>query len=221
MPQEMPSLPSFLSDLFQHGKVLVKNRLAPFSEEELTEAREVLERIHEEEQLNTPREAIGFDPTAALWAAQFLYRAVQITLLRDCEEDRIRKELRLYSGTINPASICSADLCLRYTKDLFKLTKGLAPGDVLLDYLSKVALQWPYSAIGWAPLPNKEQLFDILKHEGLRLLLLERLIEERAFQDIERLQLIPWIHTLTGLYPDQLLPDLINLLKNENDDTTD
>ncbi|NET36449.1 MAG: hypothetical protein F6K19_31210 [Cyanothece sp. SIO1E1] len=217
MPQKTHSLHSFLSNLFSHGEVLVANRLVPFSKEEEAEAQGLLEELHTEEQLNTPKAPIDFDPTAALWSAKFLYRAVQFALLRALEEDIIKKELRLYPGTITAASICSADLCLRYMGDLFKLTKGLAPGDLLLDYFEKLALQWPYSAIGWASLPNKEQLFEILKHEGLRLLFLERLLEKEAYSDIKKLQLMPWIRTLTGLYPKELLPEVFNHLENENE----
>lgn len=217
MPQKTHSLNSFLSNLFSHGEVLVANRLVSFSKEEEAEAQGLLEELHTEEQLNTPKAPIDFDPTAALWSAKFLYRAVQFALLRALEEDIIKKELRLYPGTITAASICSADLCLRYMGDLFKLTRGLAPGDLLLDYFEKLALQWPYSAIGWASLPNKEQLFEILKHEGLRLLFLERLLEKEAYSDIKKLQLMPWIRTLTGLYPKELLPEVFNHLENENE----
>lgn len=217
MPQKTHSLHSFISDLFSNGEVLVSPRLAPFTLEEEAEAQLLLEKLHIEEQLNTPKDAIAFDPKAAVWSAKFLYRAVQITLLRALDEDTIQKELRLYPGTITPASICSADLCLRYMGDLFKLSKGLAPGDVVLDYFKKLALQWPYSAIGWATLPNKEQLFEILKHEGLRLLFLERLLDKKAYADIKKLQLMPWIHTLTGLYPNELLPEVFNHLENENE----
>ncbi len=216
MPQKTHSLPSFLSDLFSHGEIVVANRLEAFTRAEEAEAQLLLEELHSEEQLNTPKAAIAFDPAAALWSAKFLYRAVQITLLRALDEDTIKKELRLYPGTITPASICSADLCLRYVGDLFKLTKGLAPGDILLDYFKKLALQWPYSAIGWASLPNKEQLFEILKHEGLRLLFLERLLDKKAYSDIKKLQLMPWIHALAGLYPKELLPEVFNHLENEN-----
>lgn len=217
MPQKTDSLHSFLHDLFVNGEVRVAHRLEPFSETEELEAQHLLEEIHTEEQLNTPGTIIPFDATAALWSAKFLYRAVQIALLRALDEDIIKKELGLYPGTITPASICSADLCLRYMGDLFKLTKGLAPEDVLLTYFNKLAYQWPYSAIGWAILPNKEQLFDILKHEGLRLLFLERLLDNKAYAEIKKLQLIPWIHTLTGLYPKELLPEVLNYLENENE----
>lgn len=217
MPHKTHALYSFLADLFSQGEVLVAHQLEPFSKADETEALRFLEALHAEEQLNTPKSVIAFDPAAALWAAQFLYRAVQVTLLRALDEHTIRKELKLYPGSITPASICSADLCLRYMGDLFKLTKGLAPGDILLEYFKKIALQWPYSAVGWALLPNKEQLFDILKHEGLRLLFLERLLDKKAYSDIKKLQLMPWIHTLTGLYPKELLPEVFNHFENENE----
>ena len=216
MPQKTHSLDSFLSDLFLHGEVVVTHTLEPFTIEEETEALHLLESIHKEEQLNTPKTPIPFDPAAALWSAKFLYRAIQVTLLRSLDESTIKKELRLYPGIISAASIFSADLCLRYMDDLFKLSKGLAPGDILLEYFKKLAFQWPYSAIGWAQLPNKEQLFEILKHEGLRLLFLERLLEKEAYSDITTLQLTPWIHSLTGLYPKELLPEVFNHLENEN-----
>ncbi|MBX2877468.1 MAG: hypothetical protein KTR30_35440 [Saprospiraceae bacterium] len=217
MPQKTNSLHSFLSGLFSEGEVIVAYRLESFSEVEEIEAQHLLEEIHTEEQLNTPHAPIPFDATAAIWSAKFLYRAVQAALLRALDEDTIKKELKLYPGTITAASICSADLCLRYMGDLSKLTKGLAPGDILLAYFNKLAFQWPYSAIGWATLPNKEQLFDILKHEGLRLLFLERLLDKKAYSEIKKLQLTPWIHTLTGLYPKELLPEVFNHLENENE----
>lgn len=217
MPQEPHSLSIFLIDLFQGGAVVVKNQLTPFSPREQQKALILLEKIHQEEQLNTPKAPISFDAAAALWAAEFIYKAIQLTLIRELDEKSIKQELQLYRGNIHPAAICSADLTLRYMGDLRKLASGMAPGDRLLHYFDQLARQWPYSAIGWAPLPNKETLFDILKDEALRLLFLERLIEKKAMADIKKLQLTPWIQHLTGLYPSELLPEMYKRLQHENE----
>lgn len=220
MPQEPHSLSRFLADLFQHGEVVVKNQLSAFSPQEQQKALILLEQIHQEEQLNTPKDPIAFDAKAALWAAEFLYKSVQLTLIRQLDEASIKKELQLYQGTIDPSAICSADLTLRYMGNLRQLASGMAPGDSLLYYFDLVAGQWPYSAIGWAALPNKEALFGILRHEGLRLLFLERIIEKKAITDINKLELTPWIEHLTGLYPEELLPEIYNRLQHENEATS-
>ena len=91
MPQKTHALDSFLSDLFLHGEVVVTHTLEPFTIEEETEALHLLESINKEEQLNTPKTPIPFDPAAALCSAKFLYRAIQVTLLRSLDESTIKK----------------------------------------------------------------------------------------------------------------------------------
>src|SRR6185503_3456988 len=85
---------------------------------------------------------------AAIWAASFLYRAVQLTMLRDLGEEVINKLLTPFNGPVSPESILSVDISFRYLPNVLNLAKGLAPEDVLVKRLQEATIQWPFSSVG-------------------------------------------------------------------------
>lgn len=213
------ALTVFLTDLFQDGEVVVEGQLKPFLEADLAAAGRLLKRIYEEECVDLPFEPPGFDQAAAMWSAQFLYRAVQFALLRELDDQSIQQELEPFQTQLTPSAIIAVDLCMRYLPDLFKLVRGLAPDDILVTYIRQTAAQWPYSAVGMGLTDGASEATIILSDKGLRQLYLERVIDKEDTIAVKHFELLPWLEEMAGLYPEKLLPKAFNELINERANT--
>ncbi len=162
----MSTLNQFLSDLWKNGQVQVAHELKAFSAEELNEAQFILQRGYAEEQIHFPGTAPNFAVEPALWAAQYLYRAIQFILLRHLDEKAIPEHLLPWPVPINAEAVYAADLSLRHLPGLFSFAKGLSPADPLLLELKKTASIWPFSGLGIAEAdPTAETL--LLSHPDL------------------------------------------------------
>ncbi len=213
------SLRAFLTDLFQQGEVVVEGQLKPFLPADLEASKHLLEKIYEEEGADLPFDSPVFDARAAIWSAQFLYRAVQFALLRELDDQSIQQELRPFPAEVTPAAMIAVDLCMRYLPDLFKLVRGLAPDDVLVRYIRQTAAQWPYSAVGMDITGESNHIAAVLSDDGLRQVYLERVIALEDTIAVKHFELMPWLKAMAGLYPEQLLPQAFNDLRNERANT--
>ena len=92
------------------GKVSVKGQIDPFESNDTNQAKQFLKKYYEEDSFEMPYTTPGYSEEAALWAAEYLYKAVQLTVLRDAGEEVIKEHLKPYAGHINPSTIFSADL---------------------------------------------------------------------------------------------------------------
>jgi len=214
------ALTVFLTDLFHAGEVVVEGQLKPFLEADVATAGRLLKRIYEEECVDLPFEPPRFDQAAAIWSAQFLYRAVQFALLRELDDQSIQQELQPFPSPLTPSAVIAVDLCMRYLPDLFKLVRGLAPDDILLIYIRRTAAQWPYSAVGMGLMDGGSEVTTILSDKGLRQVYLERVIEKEDTIAVKHFQLLPWLEAMAGLYPEQLLPKVFNEMINEGATTS-
>ena len=213
------ALTAFLTDLFRQGEVVVEGQLKPFLPADLETSKHLLEKIYEEEGADLPFDSPAFDDGAAMWSAQFLYRAVQFALLRELDDQSIQQELRPFPAEVTPSAIIAVDLCMRYLPDLFKLVRGLAPDDVLVRYIRQTAAQWPYSAVGMDVTEEPNNITAVLSDNGLRQIYLERVIALNDTIAVKHFQLMPWLEAMAGLYPEQLLPQAFNDLRNERANT--
>jgi len=125
-------LATFIKGLITEGKVSVKGVLISFPEEDLFETKKILREYYEEDILEMPGTAPSFSEEAAIWAAEYFYRVVQLTIIRDAGEEKIKEQLKPFAGEINAAAMYSADLIFRHLPSLIDLVKGFAPADVLL-----------------------------------------------------------------------------------------
>lgn len=214
------ALTGFLTDLFQDGEVVVEGQLKPFLSADLATAGQLLKSIYEEECVGLPFDPPGFDEAAAMWSAQFLYRAVQFALLRELDDQSIQQELQPFQTELTPSVIVSVDLCMRYLPDLFKLVRGLAPDDILVTYIRQTAAQWPYSAVGMELADSANKVTTILSDKGLRQIYLERVIDKEDTITVKHFELLPWLEAMVGLYPEQLLPKAFNAMINERANTS-
>lgn len=177
-------LTNFLLQLFEKGKVTVAGQVKPFSVQDLSEAEKVLEVWHQKDALEMPLQAPAFASEAAIWAANFLYRTIQLVMLRDLGEEAVDQHLGDFPYPFTAANIYSVDLCFRYLPDVFNLAKGLSPEDVLVKRLKKAAAIWPLSSIG---IPQEETipLATILQNKSLTYAYRDRII---AAKDLKRAQ---------------------------------
>ncbi|MBO9199332.1 MULTISPECIES: hypothetical protein [Niastella] len=56
-----------------------------------------------------------------IWAAIYLYRAVQLTVLRDLDEDAVTGLLTPFNGDVTPETILSVDISFRHLPNLLEL----------------------------------------------------------------------------------------------------
>lgn len=170
-------LTDFIQALFSSGKVTVAGKPEPFEEDDLRATGNMLEAFYREDVLEMPGRAPSFDLKAAQWAAGYIYRAAQLLLLRNIEEEQLVQLLKDYEGQQTAAAIFSADLCLRHLPSLLKLAKGLAPGDILVTRITATLAQWPLSGVGAAIGPVTDSLQKLLENDSLRQLYADRIIE--------------------------------------------
>jgi hypothetical protein len=141
-------LAAFIQSLLKEGRVTIEGQLISFEKDDLQAAGETLKKYYEEDIVEMHGTAPDFSEQAAIWAAQYFYHAVQLTMLRDADEGTIEATLNSFEGNIGPAEIYSVDLMFRYLPALFNLAKGLSPADVLVTSLEKTAADWPFSSVG-------------------------------------------------------------------------
>lgn len=178
----MVLLSEFIQTLWQQGKVTVAGELLPFAKEDVEKAIVYLQQYYEHDILEKSGKAPAFDATAALWAASYLYRAVQLALLRDAGEAAVNELLTPYEDAIVPETVFAVDLSFRYLPDLLGLAKGLAPDDVLVKRLQQTATQWPLSSVGM-PVDVETGIDVVISNDCLRQTYIDRIIETR---DIKR-----------------------------------
>lgn len=142
------NLDAFINHLVREGQVTVVNQIIPFTPQELQDTQTILEAYYENDILEIPGTAPAFDVDAALWAAGYIYRIVQLAMLREAGKQDIIRWLTPYPSPPTAANIYSADLCLRYLPDLLSLSKGIAPDDPLVQQIREIAMQWPFSSTG-------------------------------------------------------------------------
>jgi len=202
-------LAEFLHDLWELGQVTVAGQLGAFTPADLAAAAAVLRQYHQQDALRMPYTAPEFAPEAALWAAQHLYCAGQLALLRDQDEAAIAHYLPDFPGTPTPAAIYSADLSLRHLPALLGLAQGLAPADALVGRLQATLRQWPFSAVG---LPEPGRPDALLTHPALRQAYVDRII--RAQDRARALQpaVYPLIRQALGQYAAELWPGFADFI---------
>jgi hypothetical protein len=171
-------LSNFIEELIQKGIVTVAAEVIPFEPQDVRNTETALLQYHANDSLNMPGTAPAFDAAAALWAANYLYRAIQLTMLRNLDEDAVRGLLTPFQGQVTSEAVYSADLSLRYLPALLDLAKGLSPNDVLVVLLKQTAKDWPYSSVGME-LADDIDINAIMNDSSLKYSYIDRIIEAR------------------------------------------
>ncbi len=212
LPSIEMKLAAFIEDLLEKGKVTVAGQIGDFTEEDLHASEALLSQYYQEDALEMPGTAPEFSPEAALWAARYLYYAVQLAALRDLGEEAVEQYLQDYAGPLTPAAIYSVDLTFRYLPDLLHLAKGMAPGDVLVAKLKKTVSRWPFSSVGTES-ADEAELALILGHPSLQAAYVDRIIREKDAARTGHPQITELIRQALGEYAGALWPGFENLSK--------
>jgi hypothetical protein len=199
-------LTAFLQDLLTTGSITLASQPAPFEAADLAAASTLLQDYHAEDCLDLPHTAPAFEAAAALWAAQYLYHAAVLAVVRELDEQAIATYLPAYKGEATPAAHYSADLSLRYLPDLLQLARGLAPADALVARLRRTAGQWPLSFVGHEPADADAEAI-LLAHPALRGAYLDRIIAAHDRARAGQPHLAPLVQATLGAHGAQLWPD--------------
>lgn len=204
------TLSQFILNLLEKGQVVLEGKLKDFSQKELEEASSVLKVYYDHDKMKMPYQAPEFEPGIAIWGATFLYHTMQLSLLRDEDEATVRQYLKVSTATQTPSVIYSADLMLRYLPQLLRMTKGLAPNDILVKCLMETATQWPFSSIGIA-LTETPHLDPILEHPSLRGAYIDRIIQSKDQKNIYNEKITNLINEALGDHQSTFWPELTKM----------
>lgn len=199
-------LTNFLKQLAQEGKAAIEHDVTPFDADDVKNAADFLQNIYQNDSLDMPDVPPQYAPTAAVWAAQFLYYALQCTVFRNLDAQTVENLLKKYPEEATPEAIYSVDLTFRYLPDLFKLAKGLAPDDILVQILRENAHFWHFSTVGM-DVGNTTTHATILAHPSLRLAYIDRIIQCRDIKRVNSDGIKELVQTALGDYSVLLWPD--------------
>jgi hypothetical protein len=190
-------LSAFITSLLTEGKVSVQPELTPFEQEDREATKQLLSNYYKEDITEMPHVAPAYSAEAALWAAEYLYRTIQLIVLRDAGEEVVREQLKAFPGQIDPSAIYSADLVLRHLPQLFSLAKGLAPGDILVEELRNTAWQWPFSSVS-IELDQAVNEDVIFTDTSLKYAYIDRIIREKDKWRIKNPVVVNYIKEVSG-----------------------
>ena len=208
-------LAQFILNLFEYGDVTVEDNVQVFSEKDLKDSVRGLEYFYKKDILDIPHIAPPFHPEAALWSAQYIYRAVQMIVLRELGEEEVAKHLTDSPFEKTPEVIYSVDLTMRYLGDLLNIAKGLAPDDILVKKLKQSAEEFPFSSVG---LKVEGELNEkiILSHPALKYAYADRIINKKDKNRIQNNNIRELVKELLGDHASTFWKEVE--LKNENID---
>ncbi len=204
-------LSEFLKNLYEEGRVVVAEQdIVAFDEEDLRDTLHNLQLRYTEDVAEMPATAPAYDAEAALWAAQYFCRAVQVTVHRNLDESVVTQLLKPFPNPISAEAIYSADLVLRYLPDLFRLAKGLSPRDIVVQHLTEMAAVWPFSSMGMTCEPLTDSIQTILLQPSLRLAYVDRIIKARDKTRAAHPLIAPLVTEALGAYSEALWPGLLS-----------
>ncbi|WP_354580336.1 hypothetical protein [Hymenobacter sp. UYP22] len=213
------TLAEFIEEIWTAGTCTVSPAPMPVEEENELAALAWLQRCYAEDIRHQPAPMPAFEAAAALWAARFLYRAVQLTVLRELDDTAVRVWLQEFPGLGTPEAQYSADLLLRHLPDLLRLCQGLAPADALVLHLQATLVRWPLSAVG-AKLPDLPDPAPVLGHPGLRLLYADRLLAIRDLPLARHPAARELLREVLGQFAPDLWPEFHALLNEPVESVT-
>jgi hypothetical protein len=205
------SLPVFLNMLFDHGRIRVPI-CSPIPADELAEARRVLVEFESGYRLTLPGEPPEFLVETACWAAVVLYRACQCLVYRELDVPQTLPSLKVQvSGPRQPAHHYSSDVVLRFLPDAWRLSRDVARGDPLVQYLHELAGSWPLSSVGIADV-NVLHLDEFAHDRSLLAVYTDRIVERQDRSRLAEPRVRAAIRTSIGMFPD-LAPEMASALE--------
>jgi len=210
------TLSSFISNLFEKGEIIVNKDFSPFSDMDKLDATNYLHQIYDQDKLELPYQAPEFLAVASIWGANYLYRTIQCTVIRELEEEKVKELLPKYEGEKTASAIYSVDLVFRYLPDLLNLAKGISPDDILVKELKTTAHEWCFSTVG-IELDETIRLDEILDNPCLRMVYVERILKANDLKRMNDDRLLVIANEILGTHTNILAPKFKSLLQKAND----
>ena len=174
------------------------------TDEDKSESLTLLKGLYDRTVWDAPDGLPAFDGEAAMWAACYLYRTIQLVMLRRLGEEEVRQQLADHTGKRSPAVIYSVDLCFRHLPGLFQLAKGLAPGDILVSRLQEQARLWPFSSVGIEV--EEADVTMIAADPCLRQLYVDRIIQAKDILRARNERIVSFVAESLGEHAATLWP---------------
>ncbi|NIG53718.1 hypothetical protein [Chitinophaga sp. Cy-1792] len=198
-------LAEFIQSLTREGNPNVSASLAPFDEQTRQDANKMLLTLYLQDIPDMPGKAPVFNQDAALWAATFIYRTMQLVQLPNLSTSDIPALLTDYPGNKSPDVIYSADLCLRYLQDIYCLAAKSAIAAPLQEYLRQIAAKWPFSSTGM-PVTDTTPISTIMEDKSLATAYADRIIVSRDAQRLKIPEVARAVKKALGNYQEILWP---------------
>lgn len=166
-----------LQHLHQEEEVLIYSNKLHISTAQELEVVSYLKQFYETESLNYPHQAPQFDANAAIWAAQTVYLACQLILLRENKGSDLGIILPPYQQSYSASAILSADLTLRFLPDIISQASVIDPTDPLIAVLESHLMAWHYSGVNYTLKTDNLAFATINSNNCLKQLYVDRIIE--------------------------------------------
>lgn len=150
-----------IKELRANEEVILYHNLLPIAEEEEAQVVLFLEQELSLEALEYPYAVPSFDKNAALWASKLVYHVAQLVLYRENKDEELLSLIVDYQGELNPSSVVSADLTLRFLPMMLETLQQFDTTDALIPLLEKLLTKWHFSAISY-DLPSHDLDYSVI-----------------------------------------------------------
>jgi hypothetical protein len=207
------NLNTFLTNLFECGRVVAPPPVESFTQQELALARQVLADRAASVALGFPSQAPPVDTDVALWAAGEFYRASQLAVYREVDAEAIAKLLESPCPPAPPAiRHWSVDLTFAFLPDLMLLARSASEHDPLVSCLARWAKAWPLSSVGIRGV-TPENIEGVLDHPGLAQLYMDRILAKKDWPRVSDARTADVLRRTIGNYP-TLWPQAAKILQS-------
>jgi len=142
----------FLQQLFDTGRVAIESSDLR-SESAVAESESLLAEFELQWRNQLPGGVPRFDLAAASWAGQNFYRACQLLMNRNLNQQERQSGFPEPNFDLNkPDSHYSVDVVFRFLPDLWNFAKAIERTEPLSQRIADWCLQWPLSSVGTANL---------------------------------------------------------------------
>lgn len=208
-PSTMPSnyLFAMIRNLREHEHILLYGNVLTITTPDETAVIDYLMEEYNREKTNYPEQAPDYDSEAALWGAKIIYLAAQLIIYRKDKVEQLEQTFPLSPSNLSPASILSADLCLRFLPFLIDQLKDIDTEDGLIRILEEKLTQFHYSGIGYALALNELNFEPFSLNPCLKQLYTNRIIAQKSLRLAAHPGCNSWINNSLGIYAKVLWPN--------------
>lgn len=196
-----------MANLFQTNKLVLYGRINTISDEEEQNVLELIKAHYKLESPGYPVRAPQFDVEVAVWSSKVLFHAAQLIMYRQHSAENLETFFPQFDKAKSESTIVSADICLRYMPSILKQLEFIDIEDELIPILKKILTEWHFSGLRSDLDLENADLSKILKHECLRKLYINRIIETKRKKLGQREELKPLVLAALGDYSNEFWKD--------------